>query len=422
MLSLYRNKQAMRSSTKKGISGALAITLITRAAVAAETFVTPSVSVEGDYDTNPSLETNKAARDDATGIGTKAQAILGVRTLRSETNLVPRVVWYKYPGKDVLETRHGSVDLQTDFLSQRSQFNVHAKYDYRESFFLVLPEAGFSSVDPNDPNVDANGSVLARNTRRLFELRPEYQYQLSQKLGLGVDMLYTPVRYEKQYSSAQQDYDYVESNGYLAFNVNPLSIWTAGPSASYFKTRDNTSKTNSYGVVGSWTRKWSERLKTVFNVDLERNYTTTRATTGTTNDTGNSYGASFDVDYSTGQVSKVRLLIGRSIYPGSAAAMYQVDQLNLQYDTAFTQKLGLSVAARYFRPKAIAAHGSVADTSRDTADSRASVRWNWTRTLYSEVGYGFRWRGTSHTGVNTGAAADNSVFLSFGYVALPPRR
>jgi hypothetical protein len=109
----------------------------------------------------------------------------------------------------------------------------------------------------------------------------------------------------------------------------------------------------------------------------------------------------------------LRLNLGRTLRPTSRGNMMVSDQLRLQYDHDFTQRVAMRMALRGIRQESQGSLGGGSD--RDYARGEVGLTWLLTPTWFVNGRYEYTWRDLER---EAGSADNHAVMVSFGYRGL----
>jgi hypothetical protein len=429
---MYCWKAAMSWSFPKGVSmqqpsygaifGAFAIAMaLNLPAIGAEQYFRPSVTATVEDHSNIDLSAT-AQSQNIVGYKADLQGTWGIRTPRSSTELMPRLVVQKFQQRDRLSRTQEYLDLKTKFKTQLSSVELFGRFNRLDTYQSELVSAGFNDFDPGAIPGGQSGRVLVGNTRTLAQLRPRFSHTLSQRTDVGVYADYQHVDFSSQSINNQVDYDYGIVNGFVARRFGPKTRLTTGVFASKYETKDNTNRTSAVGVSVDWSRDWSKQLQGTLSIGAERSKVrkldvAIPAAPVATEETATNWSATYSAAY-RGEVSRIRFTVGRDLTPSSRGDKSATDQIRIGYDRTLTPRLDFTGAVRLLKERSIKGVSSNPnDRNYGTAD--LGLKWALTRTwfLHGEYRY-FRQKYA-----DTGSSAHDNVFVvSMQYLGLPPQR
>ena len=114
------------------------------------------------------------------------------------------------------------------------------------------------------------------------------------------------------------------------------------------------------------------------------------------------------------QTSQFRVNVGRSITPSGAGGLYTVEQAQSQYDRSLSPRLSFSGALLFAHN--VGETVSLSYVDRNYATTTLSATWMVTRTWFVQGGYSYAWQKYFS---DPNSAANNQVYLRFGYKGLP---
>jgi hypothetical protein len=194
-------------------------------------------------------------------------------------------------------------------------------------------------------------------------------------------------------------------------------VVSVGPYVARYETRDDSNLTDSYGLTAGWERRWSELHDTRFRLYGERSdievvqWHSTIAGRNPTTSAGNWSDCTGPKPGGSGTVSddgssRLRPVTGRS-----------TDEIRVQYDWRYSQRLSFRTAIRAFQREA---QGDLSGgRDRDHARAELGLTWMATPTVFVGGGYRFTWQEREEQDTS---ADNHTVYVSFGYRGLTPRR
>ena len=294
---------------------------------------------------------------------------------------------------------------------------MFGKYSRQDVFAADFINVGFDPFDPNPPPTANSGNIKVAETRTLAELRPSYVYRWNATTGVGVDFQVQDMRYSAAVPLDKRDYDNWQGNLKLLRRVSPRTELSAGGYVGRFKTKDGFDKTDSVGALLELSHNWSKENSSALSLVVERNKAEFLGPVPS-EETTTDWGAQFST-LRRGEVSRLRLTIGRELTPSGSGGRASRDEIRTQYDRNLSQRLVFATALNAFRQRALSVKNANSSSNRDVATVELSLNWAVTPTWFLSGGYGYNWQDVASA---TGAANNNRVFVTFGYQALNPTR
>ncbi|MGB7739908.1 MAG: hypothetical protein WBM03_12415 [Steroidobacteraceae bacterium] len=412
MSSSYLKSAGLRRS----VVGALAVAFVlpAGAAVAAETYMQPGLNLSTEVYDNFDMEPKTNSDSDVWGYIAELETLIGIATPRSDTSILPRLRFQQYPDRPDRDALEGFLDLESQYRWERSEFNVLAKYDHQDAYNTLLPGAGFDDFDPLDPSTPTSARVRqAKETRDRLEFRPDYTFDVSERVRVGVEGSYENVDFNSDaLVQTQVDYENTDLGGSVSWALNPRSNARLGAFGSRYEAKNGSSAADSYGADIGYGYSWSEVAGAGLSVFYEKSDSTSYVPVRT-DESFSGWGGNFTA-YWKGPASQWRLTTGRAYRPSDKGGRETSDQFRVQYKRKLTARLKFDGAGRYVRERALDSRSSSSD--RDYARLDLSLRWMISPTLYLGGGYSYLWQEYMSVGGST--AASNRLFVSFGYSGL----
>jgi hypothetical protein len=177
----------VHSAIRAGALAAATGLLCSPAALAAEVFYQPIVSVAATENTNVELTSTGQRR--AEGYLADAATMIGIATPTSQTTLMPRLLYNYYPKEKDLDRLEGFVNLNSRWNWQRSRLSVLGLFDHRLDLNAQTPTADYNPVNPGiNGNPNTSGRIATNATRNYLILQPTYNYNLTPLSSLGVGL------------------------------------------------------------------------------------------------------------------------------------------------------------------------------------------------------------------------------------------
>jgi len=381
--------------------------------LSAEYYVQPLVTAL--VKTNSNINLDPAGGTPVQGYGTDASALIGIATPNSDTNIRPRIRYAYYPKEAQLGRLESMFDFNTSYRSQVSTFALSGRFDRLNDTNAQRPSAQFSELNPSAPGTSDAGRIQVGATRDYLILQPRYTHQLSQLVSLGVSALYQAETFNPSDLNGHVNFDYYRGQVFISRKFGERMDLRLGGIAARYEARDVVSTSDASGAEIGLAYKWTEALKGTMVVTWQHsdvNSELNPAFKGTTDN----WGASGDLAWLR-SASTFRLNLGRTVTPGSAGGTYSADQLHVQYDRTFSERLSGTVATRAVATRGLWANIDSSDRNYTTAE--LSARWMLTRTWIIQGGYTYFWQ-KYRTDPLT--AHSNEFYLQCGYQGLPPQR
>jgi len=400
MSSLSRDRQ-MRGAR---IVALIAFTVLRGGpAAAADYELLPILEAGVETNTNRDLATDTAEEFDGEGYIANVGADMRWRTQRSTTTLRPVAKFQEYPDSSGLEGVEGSLDLRSAYTFQRAQVNFALGYSHRDWYNAELPDAIYNPVNPDDPTVPETGALREGESRDRINLAPKYEYQLSERVGLGGVAYYETSSYDAEgdTSTGGVDYDFIRANLFASWLAGPVTRFEVGPFASRYDAQDEPTQTDAIGLSIGLKHDWSEEFKGLLDLGYFEEDREGEDLVSDGKDSGWTANASIE---RRGEVSRLRGGVGRAYSPSGRGGVTESDQFRVEYDRDWTARLSTTLAARYVRDRF---RGDV-ETASDYDYWRGELGFKYFFSLkwYVLGGYRYTWRDS----VDTDESADNSSF------------
>ena len=381
----------------------------------AQTFIEPQMDLRAEMNSNVDLNPDGSPDGTVEGYIANLEVLLGYATPRGETSIRPRLRFQHYPDRDQREKVEGFLDWVTHYQWQRSQFDLIARYSQQDSYNFDTRSGEFDPLDPNDPTAAGSGRFLTGQTQTDIEVRPNYSYNLTERLSVGVGGDYQTTSYDADKGPARYvDYDFWLVNANLRWALDERSHVGVGGYYSEYDPQIGRGASDSYGVAVIYDHMWSEVMGLEATLGYETNEQKEPAPGGQGDQSTSSVGGSIGA-HGEGEVSKWRVVASQRYAPSGDGRMRQIGQVRFQYDRKFTERLDFQGVARYESQEQLSGSNRF---NKDTGRLDTSLRWRLSPTWYLQGGYVYVWQkeGTE------GDADNNKIYLSVGYKGLRRKR
>ena len=405
-----------RAALGVGLAGALAFSgaAPVMPAHAAQTHWQPRFETGVEQNTNRNLAVDPDLEADVAGYIATAEVLWSYVTPRTDTQVQPRLRFQRYPDQDDADRTEQFLDFSTAHrATERTDYELVARYSRQDAFRTELGEAEFDDFDPEDPTDGGEGAaIFGADTRTRVQLRPGLTHQYSELTGIEVGGVAETVRYQSDILD-RADFDYFEARALLTRQHTPRTRWSGGPMVSRYETKDGRNQTDDIGVELGVNHAWSELMQFGGGVFVRRSDIEIIRETVIGTETQTNYGFDINMIRRT-ELGRVRLSIGRRLRPTSVGAMTTTDELRVQYDHDFTQRVSMRTALRAYSQESVGTFAG-GDGDRDYARGELRLTWMWTPTIYIRGDYQYTWRDVARDATS---ADNHAVMVSVGYRGL----
>jgi len=170
---------------------------------------------------------------------------------------------------------------------------------------------------------------------------------------------------------------------------------------------------HSGGIQGNVGRNWTQVLRSTLSVEVEQTKFHENHNGITTDVTSHPWSAVFNTVYNAGEVTKYSFYLGRTIYPSSAGGLYQTDQVRVQYDHDYTQRLHFQAALRVFRDQNVS--GVINNDWRNYGTATVRGQYMLTQRIFVSATYNYIYQKYRF---DPASADANIINVAFGYRGL----
>jgi hypothetical protein len=380
--------------------------------LAAQYYVQPTATVSAETDSN--LDLDPGSHKSVEGYIADAAAVIGVLTPSSSTTIRPRVDYRNYPADSADDRLEEYLDLNSAYRSQRSKGSVYLGFERRDEFNAELSSALYDPNVPVSPTSPETGRAIKGAVRTSVILLPDYSYSVTERTSAGVSGVFQHLGYSPNNAFDAVDFDYYQAKAYLRWNLTQRNDLTVGGTGSEYKATRFDSRATSGGAAVTLDTSWTPLLSTSATAVYQR----------TTIDTSipspfkakvNPWGATFSAIYKA-EANQFRMDGGRVVTPSGGGGIYINDQVQLQYLRNVTQRLTLTAAVVALKNSGLTSN--VNGNARTFVRTVVEGKWMFTPTFFVQGGYQYMHQKYE---VETGSAANNRIYIRFGYQGRNPQ-
>ena len=396
------------------VRGVLAsgLLLANGAATAADVHTQPQIELRAEQNDNFGLVPGGSPDSDVYGYVADGTLVIDMATPRGETTIRPRVKFQEFPDRPDLQRFEGFLDMLSKYRWERSTFDLIGHLSHQDLYNNETVGGDFDPTDPDGGGGSDSGEIIVGETRDEFDIRPNYEHRLSERVSIGLGIGYSAARYDAdQGATTKTDYDYSLANPYVTWALSQTSDFSAGIYASRYEPTDNSEQTDATGVELGYAYRWSEVIGVETSIFYEENDIQEFLPVAFQETTSN-FGGNVTA-YRKGEVSEWRLSVGRSFNPTGDRGKSELDQIRLQYERHMSQRLSFRGTGRIESRNSLG--GTDGGVDRDFARIDLSLKWLLTQNWYFGGGYTYMWEDRQAA---TQSADNNRLFITFGYQGL----
>jgi hypothetical protein len=400
---------------REAVSLACALSLAaagSRAALAAQVWVQPEVSVDASSNTNVELAPTGQPKVSGASYGGETSALFSIATPDSLTNIKPRIRYDYYPSETDLNTLEAYLDFNSVLTQPRDRYSIYGDYGRISDLSAQLPAPQFNPVNPQSPTPATTGQVAAGSVSNVLILVPDYVHDVTPLTHFELTGTYQGMRFSPSDTVSHVNFNYGLLKAAYGWTLTPRSSLSFAGFGSTYRAGNIDSTANSGGAELDFAHNWTPILRTTLALTYQYTKTDQRTPVVYKN-SDNAIGFSLETTYQL-QTDQLRATLDRSLLPSSSGGLYETDEARVQYIHHFSELVVGNGAAVYLRTRDIGSSTPV--DNRDYAAADVSLEWRFTQTVYIEGGYSFAWQ--KYLGVS-GNATNNSFYVHLGYRGLP---
>lgn len=384
--------------------------LASLSANAAEWSAEPSVSLKEEYNDNIHLTT--APHSSVTTTTLSPSVKFNHATEISNISAGATLSANKYSGESGLDRVDQYYTFSSNYKTERSKWGLDAGY-IRD----------FASQ--NDPTAIGSLSLKQRST---VSARPSWEWSLSEKNSLRLDYQFSRVKFEVAQLS---DYTNNTASASLIHNYSEKDQFTLRAYNTKFERTSGAVKSDTIGLVGGGTHKFSETLTGSFNIGGYKLQTTTEGgtilcaqwvelpffgrvcartivtPTTETSQQGSSLDASLNKQFES---ANINAQLSRSLDPNADGVLIESDKAGFSvsdnWTPLLTGNISASIVRSRYKDEALAANNSRYYTVSPSIHWRMSEWWSL------DAGYRFTKTEREQSSVS---AKSNAIFAQIRY-------
>ena len=396
------------------VAAAVATLCAVAPAGAAEIYYQPIVQLSTQYNTNLDLSPLATEKRSGEGYYADASTIVGIATPTSETNLQPRVLYNYYPSASDRNRLEAFLNGNGRYSWQRDRFNWYGTFDHRDDVNAEQPGAADNNpVNPGTGNeTPTTGRTSVGVTRDYLIVDPTYTHSLTPLSGIGVAGEYQRMSYSEQ-DANHNGFNFYQGKLFYSRQYDLRTDFGIGVFGNRYDASFLDANSHSAGVTANVGRNWTQVLRSSLSVEVEQTKFHETHNDVTTDVTSHPWSAVFNTTYDAGAVTRYSFYLGRTIYPSSAGGLYQTDQVRVQYDHDFTQRLHFQGAVRVFRDQNVS--GVVNNDWRNYGTATVRGQYMLTQRIFVSATYNYIYQKYRF---DPASADANIINVAFGYRGL----
>ena len=383
------------------IAGSMLVMITPTAAQAQWTFE-PIAKVGVEKDDNATLSIRTDDVRDVTGILYDLNVRFDYRSPITSFFITPQIISRNYSDDPDLDSDDIFVKSVYRRDMQSSMIRVRLEYDDQSARTAERADADLEVDDPGDIPDDDTGRVRFNGRRERIRIRPEWHYEFSNAMSLGVDMMYVDTSYDEELQPFLDDY----TDAHLAVSLNRVfTERTTGiilARGRNFKVAEGGSETTGVGLLAGFDSALSQTstLSALFGIeDADSDISKTDP----------NFVA--DVSYRR-RLQTVNFLAQyrRSLSASGSGKLSVRDSVNLNLSRLLSEKVTAGLGVRTYQTNSL--DDVLTIDERTYVQLHAQFTWNITTNFSTEFDYRYTFQDRS---VLAESANSNQVTVWFAY-------
>jgi hypothetical protein len=363
----------------------------------------PEVRAGYEYDDNARLRSDSADIQEIDGFILEGRLGIGYNTQRTTFELTPRLRSRIYDEIPDVDSDDQFLDFDFGHRTLKGQFRVRSKYSRESVRTAERADPDFDIDDPDDIPIDETGLVLTDERRERFRIDPEWNYDFTERMSVGLEANYMDVSYDLETTDFLVDYTDARVMGSLGRKFTERVRGYIGVGARKYEN-DLNNDVDGVGAVIGIESDISETTRFEAEIGYE--------------DTEQSLTGESDANF-VANVNLVRNLetvtmlaqYRRDVAASGAGRVTARDSLNLMLRKQFTERVSGGLGVRGYQTEAVGEQ-AVTFEERDFIEFRANLAVALSRAFSVQGDY--RHARVERSGLE-GSADGNSIILWLVY-------
>ncbi len=359
-------------------------------------FFEPSVSLRLGYDDNVRLSV--ADREDDLIRTMSASAAFGVRTEVSDVAFTLQLDDSDYADLSDLDSSNQALDLSSSFRTERSLLRLNGYYKLDST---------------NTSELETTGRIGQESKRRVAtSLSPSWSYDLTERLSTNLGYSYTDVIYEDAELTDLSDYREESLFATLSYRLSELNQVSATINGSTYEADKTGRENDTRGISLGFTGQLSETLSTSLSVGMQRSSTRSLVAGGAVESTSDN-SLTLDIGLQKSwERSSLNGTISMGESPSGSGTVLRTNQLGLGYSRQLSPRTTFSVNGSLVQNSS---GGGLDDAGDDRLYLSVEPSLSWQASRWWTLSTSYRYRAQEYTGVDSGVAKSNAIFLNTAY-------
>jgi hypothetical protein len=401
MISDYHHRFSNLAAT---VCGVLACLLFAQTTEAQQWTLQPEVRAGYEFDDNARLRADPAEVQEIDGFIVEGSLGLGYNTQRTTFDLTPRLRTRIYDETPDVDSDDQFLTANFRHETLKSVFRILSSFD-RESV-RTAERAGpdFDVDDPDDIPTDETGLALANERRERFRIAPEWSYDVTERLSVGLQASHLDTSYDEAVTSFLVDYTDTRLEGRLGRDLTERTRGYLGVGARRYEN-DRGSEIDGLGAALGIESEISQTT----HLQMEVGYEDTEVEA--TGESDGNFVANLNL---IRRLETITMLAQyrRNVAASGAGRVSARDSLAFTLRKRFTERVSGALGVRAYQTESVGQQAAVTFEERDFAEFRANLAVALSRAFSVEADY-------RHARIDRsdleGSANSNSIILWLVY-------
>jgi hypothetical protein len=368
----------------------------------------PEVRVGGEYDDNARLQTDDVEVQEIDGYILEGSLGIGYNTERTTFELTPRLRSRVYDEIPDVDSDDQFLDFDFGHETLKSEFRVRSRYGRESQRTAERADPDIDVDDPDEIPTDETGDVFSNERRERFRIEPQWDYDITERLTLGLEASYMDVSYDDSITSGLVDYTNQDIEGTLARRFTEKWSGYIGVRARNYDNELGTNEVDGVGAVVGIESDISQTMRVRAEVGYED---TEQVLTG---ESDSNIVANVNLVRTLETVTMLAQY-RRDVAASGAGQVTARDSVNFTLRKDYTERVSGGLGLRAYQSESVGDEALTVE-ARDFIEFRALLGIALSQAFSLEADYRYAW--VERTGVE-GSADSNGIILWLIYRPTP---
>jgi Putative beta-barrel porin 2 len=378
--------------------------LLAEASQAQQWVLQPEARVGYEVDDNARLSSDPDLVQEIDGFILEGSLGIGYNTQRTTFELTPRLRSRIYDETPDVDSNDQFLEFDFGHETLKGQFGIDASYERESVRTGERADPDFDVDDPDEIPTDETGFVFNNERRERLRFSPDWSYDLTERLTMGLRAVYLDVSYDDALTSFLVDYTDTRLEGSLGLELTERTRGYFGVGARRYESDQDNNDVDGLGAAIGVESDISQTTRLQAEIGYEN---TEQVATG---ETDGSFVANLNL---VRRLETITMLAQyrRNVAASGAGRVSARDSVNFTVSKQFSERVTGALGVRAYQTEPVGEH-AVTFEERDFTELRATLGYAISRAFSIEGDY--RHARIDRSG-QEGSADSNSIILWLVY-------